>query len=74
MDARYETVTVWFYLLGHGRGQYVATRQDAEHFVRNIIGDECVSYQIAPGDCKGKAPRDCPGMLSYWGSQKDHYE
>lgn len=66
--------TLWFYLLGHGRGQYVAYPSDIDLFYR-MIRDEVVSYQRAPGDHTGKPPsRDIPGIRFYKGAEYDHYE
>jgi hypothetical protein len=68
-----ETVTVWFYLLGHGTGQYVARECDARLFLRLIDG-ETVWYAIAEGDHKGKPLSDVPAARRFKGAEYDHYE
>jgi hypothetical protein len=68
-----ETVTVWFYLLGHGRGQYIARESDARLFLR-AIDSETVWYAIAPGDHTGKAKGDVPSARTYKGAEYNHYD
>jgi hypothetical protein len=67
-----ETVTVWFYLLGHRCGSFVAP----ENIARRAIDEldvELVRWSMAKGDHSGKGAYEIPSAVHYNGASWDHY-